>query len=276
MSPISASWWVEVEPASLLSDADLHGLVDGHIGADRRADVLRRAAASPRDRALIESWQDQNDLIRAAFAGVENEPLPRALDLRTPPQLRAVPLVTGAPPAAAKAPRWGRIAVTMATATVVAAGLAGSWYVAASPSDGGPAPFAGATVSARATDGERMLADRTVAALAFGETDVPQGAAIAEPPPVAAIPDLSQAGFTFTGAEARGLSPKTVIFRYRNGRDERVAIGARRASGDDSEPAQHDGGFTWNSRHVTYAVYGTVGPERLHAIAATLISDPSR
>ncbi len=250
--------------ASLLSDADLHGLVDGHIDPDRRAEVLRRAASSPRDRALIEAWQDQNDLIRAAFAEVEGEPLPRALDLRTPPKLHAVPPAGLAPAATAKPPRWRRIVVSAATMAAVAVGLAGSWYVSSLPADGAR------VLVARSPEAERMLADRTAAALAFGESDTPMAAAFAEPPPTTAIPDLSGAGFTFTGAEARGVSPKSVIFRYRNAVDERVAIGATRAAGDDSEPVTRDSGFTWRSRHVAYAIFGTVAADRLRSIADSL------
>ncbi len=251
-------------PALLLSDADLHRLVDGHLDPDRRADVLRRAAASPRDRALVEAWQDQNDLIRALFAGVEDEPLPRALDLRTPPQLHAIPPEEVVPATAAKPAKWRRALTGAATGSLVAAGLAGSWYFSELPADSARMP------PARHQGGERMLADRTVAALAFGELDATTTAAIAEPPPTAFIPDLSGAGFTFTGAEARGVSPRTVIFRYRNAEDERVAIGTTRSAADDSDPAQRDAGFTWRSRRVAYAIYGTVAPERLRAMALSL------
>lgn len=250
---------------SLLSDADLHGLVDGHIDADRRADVLRRAAASPRDRALIEAWTDQNDLIRAAFATFE--PVPRALDLRTPPQLHAVPLAALVSPAVAKPARWRQLGGTLLTMAAVAAGLVGSWYVSGLSNEEARPTVAQA---APAPVEDRMLADRTMAALAFGEAEMPVAAVVAEPPPTAAIPDLSGAGFTFTGAEARGVSPKSVIFRYRGSGGERVAVGAIRVAGGDSEPARRDGGFTWRRLGVAYAVFGTVAPERLSAIASAL------
>ena len=253
--------------ASPLSDADLHGLVDGHIDPDRRAEVLRRAALSPRDRALIEAWQDQNDLIRAVFADAERELLPRALDMRTPPRLHTVLAAAVAPEAAKPASRWRRAAGTAATVAAMAAGLAGSWYVSELPAEGVRAP------SANAPGEERMLADRTVAALAFGEPDASASAVIAEPPPTSAIPDLSTAGFTFTGAEARGVPPKTVIFRYRNAIDERVAIGATRADGDDSEPVQRESGFTWHNGRIAFAIFGTVAPERLRVIAGSLRAD---
>lgn len=249
--------------ASLLSDADLHGLVDGHIDPHRRADALRRAAASPRDRALIEAWQDQNDMIRAAFAGVEREPLPRALDLGTP-QLQAVPLTGVSPPAEPKSARWRHVAATAATLAAVAAGLLGSWYVSSLPAEGAR------TSVARAPEVERMLVDRTVAALAFGEPDAAAAPTQSEPPPTTAIPDLSRSGFTFTAAEARGTSPKSVIFRYRNSNDERIAIGATRTTEDDSEPTPRDNGFVWRSQHVAYAMFGTVAADRLRAIAMSL------
>ena len=253
-----------MRPTSLLSDADLHGLVDGHVDPDRRADVLRRAAASPRDRALVEAWQDQNDMIRELFAGVEREPLPRSLDLRTPPQLHAIPLDEVAPSPVAKPAGWRRFAMGAATLSFVVAGLAGSWYFSGLPVDDTRTPMA------RASGGERMLADRTVAALAFGELDATPAAVIAEPPPTDVIPDLSGGGFTFTGAEARDVAPRTVIFRYRNNLDERVAIGATRSAAGDSEPAQRDGGFTWRGRGVAYAIYGTVVPDRLRTMALSL------
>ena len=256
--------------SSLLSDADLHGLVDGHIDADRRADVLRRAAASPRDRALIETWQDQADLIRAAFAGIEREPLPSSLDLRAPPRLHAVPLLASPPQAVARRRTWRRSLGAAATTVAVGIGLAGSWYVAGLPA-------AGLRTPGLPTPGEeRMLVDRTVAALAFGEADAPFQVATAEPPTTTAIPDLSNAGFTFTGAEARGVSPKSLIFRYRNADGERVAIGAARTQGDDSSPVPRDNGFTWRNGRVVYSVFGTVASERLGAIAGALHADMRR
>ena len=222
------------------------------------------AAASPRDRALVEAWQDQNDIIRAAFAGVEHEPVPSALDLRRPPQLHAVPL--SALSARPTAPRWRRAAGVAATTTIVVAGLGGSWFIAGRPVE----PPASIPHAAFADTGERMLADRTVSALAFGELDPAMPSGTAEPPPASSIPDLSPVGFTFLGAEARGVSPRYVVFRYRDGADGRVAIGMARAEGADVAPARRETGFTWRSGRVSYAVFGTVPPERLGAIVGSL------
>ena len=253
--------------AEVLSEADLHGLVDGNLDADRRADVLRRAAASPRDRALVEAWQDQNDLIRAAFAGVEHEPIPSTLDLRRPPQLHAMPLP--ALEVGAQPPRWRRAGGLAATIVVVTAGLAGSWFIAGRPDDP-VASIALAPVVGSADLGERMLADRTMSALAFGEIDPATPSGPAEPPPTSSIPDLSSAGFTFLGAEARGISPRYVVFRYRDRADGRIAIGMAHADIGDVPPARREAGFTWRSGRISYAVFGTVSTERLRAVVGSL------
>ena len=73
---------------SPVAEADLHAFVDGWLPVDRRTDILRLLASSRADRALVEAWQDQTDALRGAFAGVEREPLPAALNLSPLPHLR--------------------------------------------------------------------------------------------------------------------------------------------------------------------------------------------
>jgi anti-sigma factor RsiW len=54
-----------------VSDAELHGFVDGDIDRGRREAVQAFLAASPGDAARVEIWRRQNETIRAAFAAVE-------------------------------------------------------------------------------------------------------------------------------------------------------------------------------------------------------------
>lgn len=249
--------------SAVLSDADLHGLVDDQLDPERRAEVLRRTAASPRDRATVEAWQDQGEIIRAAFRDVEREPLPASLDLRKPTLLH---LASGGPDAVAPSGRrWSRWGGTAATMAVMAAGLAGSWLIASLPSENGDAIGA----QHQTSEDDKAVADRTLAALAFAETETPLLSAAAEAPAMATIPDLSGAGFTFTGAEARGITPKAVVFRYRSAAGERVAIGAARArwTGGEASLARRDGGLTWHKGPLSFAIFGTVPPERLRALA---------
>src|SRR5580704_9689028 len=63
----------------LVSEAELHGFVDGDIDRGRREAVEAFLAASPEDAARVETWRRQNETIRAAFAPVATGPLPWSL-----------------------------------------------------------------------------------------------------------------------------------------------------------------------------------------------------
>lgn len=251
--------------SAALSDAELHGLVDGQLDPERRAEILRRAARSPRDRAIVECWQDQADTIRSAFSGVLHEQLPASLDLRVPTLLHLAP-PAAAPVLPAPTRRRTNWIGAVATLAVMAAGLAGSWLIASLPAEGP----GGAGTTRPFGDDEKAVADRTLAALAFAENETPPMSGPVEAPALAAIPDLSAAGFVFTGAEARGISPKAVVFRYRSAAGERVAVGAARtrSSGAANGVAPRDGGLTWHKGLVSYAIFGTVGSDRLRTLAA--------
>jgi anti-sigma factor RsiW len=68
-------------PGPPVSEAELHGYVDGDVDRGRREAVQAFLAASPGDAARVETWQRQNEAIRAAFAPVETGPLPWSLPL---------------------------------------------------------------------------------------------------------------------------------------------------------------------------------------------------
>jgi len=58
-----------------VSEAELHGFVDGDMDRGRSEAVQAFLAASPGDAARVETWRRQNESIRAAFAPVETKPL---------------------------------------------------------------------------------------------------------------------------------------------------------------------------------------------------------
>jgi anti-sigma factor RsiW len=64
-----------------VSEAELHGFVDGDMDRGRREAVQAFLAASRGDAARVETWRRQNETIRAAFAPVETGPLPWSLPL---------------------------------------------------------------------------------------------------------------------------------------------------------------------------------------------------
>src|SRR6202045_3929571 len=64
-----------------VSEAEMHGFVDGDLDRGRREAVQAFLAASPGDAARVETWRRQNEAIRAAFAPVETGPLPWSFPL---------------------------------------------------------------------------------------------------------------------------------------------------------------------------------------------------
>jgi anti-sigma factor RsiW len=69
-------------------ETNLHSLVDDEIDDRKRAETLAKLALSPADTEKLVNWRQQNQLLRAAFAGVEAETVPLSLSLvpasRTP------------------------------------------------------------------------------------------------------------------------------------------------------------------------------------------------
>ena len=233
--------------ASGLADADLHGLVDGRVEPNRRAEILRMLAGSPADRALIEAWQDQGDLIREAFREVPAETLPVALDL-TPPRLRSVDTtrIHSDRPHKGSAPRrrsnHGGGGAAIAAALVITIGLTMSWMAASRDDALAPAGARGSL------DG-----DRTGGLPSFR------------------VPDLSATGLRLTDVSSEAADPSTVVLRYLGG-GARVALRvARNAPDIGPMPLERAGTtLTWRSPSVAFSLSGSVAPERLRAIAVAL------
>jgi hypothetical protein len=227
-----------------LAEADLHGLVDGRIEPSRRADVLRCLAGSPADRALVEAWQDQADLIREAFRTVAAEPLPMALDL-APPRLRSIDTNR----VNAERPR-GAAAATSATKTragggaaiVIAIGLTMSW-MAGSRDDTVVPPAA-------ASDG-------AAAAL-----------------PTFKVPDLAKTGLRLTEVASDTDDASTLVLRFRAD-GGRVALRVSRNAPDiGAMPLERtDKALTWRTPTAAFSLTGTLAPERLRAVAVALQAD---
>jgi anti-sigma factor RsiW len=62
-----------------VSEAELHGFVDGGLDRGRRRAVLAFLADSPADAARVETWRRQNEWIRAAFASLDTPHSPSPL-----------------------------------------------------------------------------------------------------------------------------------------------------------------------------------------------------
>ena len=256
--------------AGLLGEAELHGLVDGHLEADRRAEVLRKLAASPADRALIEGWQEQNDLIRSAFRDVERETLPVALDL-APARLRCIEGDLDQPLAPLRAPlretpaaRRRTAIATAAALLVVTAGMAGAWLLISQGGRDDAVQGAAATLPAKLDATlEATLADRATTALEAGAR--PAATSLAR------VPDLTAAGLRLTGVSTQAGEPGTLVLHYRDAGDGRVVLGL--AGAPDMAPRQASSlgrTIAWRRGGTAYALAGTVPAERLRQLARSL------
>ena len=248
---------------SFFSDADLHGLVDGHLETSRRTDVLKRLASAPADRARLAAWQEQTDLLRAAFTGVDREPIPALLDLAPRTKLHCVadaPIVRRPPEMPAT--RSAMFPWIAGFGGVAAVSLGCLWFASVSaPRESGIADLRGSVDDTLRTRTTRALAETTATAAAL---------------PTTTIPDLTAAGFELVGAESKTSEPVSLMFRYRNAAAERVVISvARSLPAPAQRPARVGDVILWHSRANAFAIAGTIKAERLKAIAAALQADES-
>ena len=267
-------------PSNFVVDADLHGLVDGHIEADRRADALRRLAGSPSDRAKVEAWQSQNDLLRSAFAGIDREPLPAILDLRAKPRLQCIaandsPLVEPVGGAFQAAPRQGRFGVAVATILLIALAVGATWAVlnSADPEDTIATPKLRGSVDAALASRSADAISRPAPVLAV--TPLREGDRL----PTSRIPDLRDAGFSFISAEIDASDPASILFRYQNGMGERVAVSVAYAAPQDEDktaPVRIGNAYSWRKRDHAFSIAGTLRPGRLRAMALALLNDDAK
>lgn len=259
-----------------LSDADLHGVIDGHIEAGRRTEILRRLAAAPAERAKIDAWQAQNDLLKSAFLGIEKEPLPPSLRLVPTPTLHCIPRAeTSIVEERRLHPsrtHHRRALVGIASVLLIVGGLSASWMLIQSADKGpqlGDMRLRGTvdeTLAMQTADAVETDAARRVAKTATAEPDIPPVGL-----PTTTIPDLTPAGFTFISADSPPSRPRSLVFHYRNAGAERVVVGVIRAPQvAGAGPTRIGRSFSWHRDDNAFAIAGTVRSERLRAMATLL------
>ncbi|ACB94747.1 anti-sigma factor family protein [Beijerinckia indica] len=79
--------------SSGISEDELHAFIDGQLDGPHREAILRLLAEAPEDAARGEIWRGQNEALRAAFARIENEPVPLSLTLAADIPPLATPLL---------------------------------------------------------------------------------------------------------------------------------------------------------------------------------------
>ena len=254
---------VSVSAAASFAEADLHAFVDGLLESERRPAVLRRLAASPADRARVEAWQSQNDLIRAAFAGIEREPLPAMLDLEPVRHLRRVAEVETVPVIPKRPARSGRVFAGLLSLCLVVAGLGGAWAWLA-PDDLEPQTIAAASRNDTIEEtlgGPRHRGARERRAIGTPVRRLCPGR----------HPDLTAAGFVMTRVATEPTQPISLVLHYENADADRLVLSVAQASGATTvSPKRVGETYSWRQHEKAFALAGTVMPERLRAIATAL------
>ena len=266
-------------------DADLHRLVDGLLDSRRLGEVLLRLKSQTAEAARVAAWREQNDLIKAAFAGVDQEAIPPSLRL-TPLRLRCLgddrPIEPASPPrlagpvplrhawpaqvngwpAQASGEGQGRRGTLVATAccALAAAALAASWLALARPSPSGKA----IPIAAGEEGGDLLVMTTS------DQAEAPHASEL----PTATIPDLGPLGFSFTGATSQAAPQRMLVFSYQNGAAGRLTLSVSRPRG--AEPVPHPGAIAWKRDGRSFQLGGTLEPERMALVAGFLqAADPA-
>ena len=227
-------------------EANLHSLVDDEIDERKRADILAKLALSAEDAEKLVSWRRQNQLLRAAFAGIEAEAVPLSLSLVPTARPVARPFVaTRQMPAGSG--RGRRVAAVLACGSAAAAIVAIALWPVHMPPGIDMTPVA-TVVSAR-PDPSNALRQASLLAAA----DPAHG------PANVRLPDLRRVGFTMVGAFAADDAAGPIACgTYLSPANERVALCARRESDETwrfAEGRSADARL-WHHGATTYSVAG--------------------
>ena len=272
-----------VTPSSSFSESDLNGLADGHLEAGRQADLLQRLKSHGVERARVAAWREQNDLLRASFSGIENEPIPLALCLTPPPRLKCVantgwsdakPPIVAAKSVAAASSTWTRKRI-VAFSAVVGSVIAFAWWLIAAHAMSIDPPALVLSATGRA-DGLLVTPSfGTPQSLETEETGTGRGKPVrpVRALPTTTIPDLGESGFSFTGASVRGNDPVAVVFSYESATGDHLVLSVSKPSTtrhDAAQTASAGASVAWQRHGTAFALGGIQDRPRLDAIATLL------
>ncbi len=260
---------------------DLHRLVDGQLDARRRGEVLLSLKSHAAEAAQVAAWRDQNSLLKTAFAGVDQDPIPASLRL-TPLRLRCVDdrrvedaALPPAPIAQAAVPHPQRSARLWASAGIVGL-VAAAVFAASRVTSQHPQPPTSVLAAARQTD-------RPVAASAFEGSDASRRdasgawAGASDPPtssdlPTAVIPDLSPVGLAFVAAMVGDRPTHSLVFSYKDQAGSALTLSVSWSDGVGSAKAASGNALAWQRDGRSYSLSGSLDADRLAAVSDYLRS----
>jgi anti-sigma factor RsiW len=264
--------------SSPVSEAELHGFVDGDIDRGRREAVQAFLAASPADAARVETWRRQNETIRTAFAPVETG----AWSLPLAPSAEGVVATrpaAGGQAEASGSPAWRArwfarlVGLSFASGALLAAGaayLAGRVNVpeAAPPSSEAPTPagmhdsFVSRAMSAlRAFEPPRAAAPSATIEVPGQDTAAP------------ILPSLTFDDLKLVGVRAMpGEQGQMSCLVYARPDAANIALCLEKAVDPGESVARTAGNFPsaaiyWRQRGANYALVGALPEAELRSLA---------
>lgn len=204
------------ESVTLVSEADLHGLVDGELDPRRVGEVLAWLQARPADAERVAHWQFQRHQLRQAA---------RQLDLGDPPPALAEVVVRAAGQRRRRS-AWQQAA---AAALLLAVGLAGGrWWGQWAPDHGGGVSMAASPAFVREASAAHAVFTpekrHPVEVAASDETHLVQWLSRRLGTPLKA-PSLADRGFRLLGGRLlAGEGAPRAQFMYENAQGGRMTL----------------------------------------------------
>jgi anti-sigma factor RsiW len=251
------------DPAEHVTEAELQAYFDGELSPERRRTVEAHLATRPEDALRLESYREQDMLIRRAYRALADRPL-------SPPMLRAL-MQYGAMRVRR---RWlWPAAVVAAGILLFAAGTTSGWY--------GHALLASADPRAHA-----LVADAAAAHLVYAvEVRHPVEVPASEQDHLATwlgrrldvplrVPDLRESGYELVGGRLlpgeKGRPAAQLMYQDVGGR--RVTLYVRATLGDQQTAFRfaREGDLSalyWEDRDVAWVLVGDLPRARLLELA---------
>jgi anti-sigma factor RsiW len=247
------------DPGFPIAEEELHAWIDGQLGPEREAVVLRYLQEQPDVARRVDGWREQRDALRAALAPVAAEPVPPRLDLerliRQRLQRRRLP--------------W-----RAAAAVVLAFGLggAGGWFL----HGGQQPPTAALTLLTQQAVANHMVytADlRRPTELGAQQRDDLTRWVSNRLKFQVAPPDLAADGFSYIGGRLAATPDGPAgLFMYDGPQGVRLTVFVLPLQSAPSIPIQHIDfahvdGCAWIDKGIGYTVVGKLPPPELRRLA---------
>ncbi len=264
-----------------VSEAELHGLVDGDMDSGRREAVQAYLAASPGDAARVETWRRQNATIRAALAPVETGPVPWSLPLAPGAEgAAAARQAAGGQAEASGSPLWRErwfarlIGLSFATGALLAAsatylaGRANAPETAPSSSEGPTPAGPNDTYVTRAMSALWAFEPPSAAVRLSQNREGPQ-----EDTAAPILPNLSVDGLTLAGVRAMpGGQGQMLCLIYARPDAANIALCVEKAGDPGDSVPRVSGSFpssmiAWRQKGANYALSGALPEPELRALA---------